>query len=235
MSLATVPNKRFIGKIQDSFSHSHILRSTFVYLLTFLPVATILAIAVLQSETPFAYLTKDPLTVAEMTGAECCRVYYGAISNLGILLWCAASTACLFAALVLWLGRDPLNRRNSLASALLVAGLFSGWMTLDDLFLIHENVLPAIGVGQMLVYAMYALATAAYLVFAKDFILDGRLLMFALSISFLALSVGVDVIATSESFVHVLIEDGAKFLGIAAWASFHIEAAAFACREPEFG
>lgn len=210
----------------DRPSQEHLAQAWLVYALTFVPVMLLLAVAVVQTATPLSYLTKDPLTVAEMAPAACCRVYYGAISNIGILLWCVAAAVCLFTALILWLADAKSTDAGRFAPALLAAGLFSGWMTLDDLFLVHENVLPALGIPQKLVYVIYALITMAYLAFARRLILGGRLVMFACAIGLLTLSVGVDVVATSEGFMHVLIEDGAKLIGIAAWAAFHIEVAA---------
>ncbi|MEQ8825534.1 MAG: hypothetical protein RIC14_14290 [Filomicrobium sp.] len=204
------------------------MTSFLVYLLAFVPVGALLAIAATQTVTPLAYLTKDPLTVAEMASAGCCRIYYGALSNVGILLWCATASICLFSAMVLWLGRGFSAQAQQMAAVFLASGLFSGWMALDDLFLIHENVLPALGVPQKLVYGIYGALTLGYLWFARDLLFAGRKTMFVVALGLLTLSVGVDVVATSEGYMHVLIEDGAKILGISAWAAFHIEAAVVA-------
>ncbi len=156
--------------------------------------------------------------------SNCCEVYYGAISNIGILLWCVTSAVCLFAALILWLERDKSRYARRLMPALFAAGLFNGWMTLDDMFLLHERILPALGIPQVVVYATYALLTVFYLIGARHFILSGPLSTCVMAIGLLSLSVVFDVFET-DSYLNVLIEDGAKFLGIAAWTVFHVLAA----------
>jgi hypothetical protein len=47
----------------------------------------------------------------------------------------------------------------------------------------------------------------------------------ALAMALLGTSVVIDVLVHSESTLHVFMEDGAKFLGILAWAGFHVNAA----------
>ena len=101
-----------------------------------------MAAVVLQPWIDPADLLRDPLAVAELKPAECCKVYYGAVSNLGVLLWTAGAAIALFGAgLALALGR-PAGE----AGLLLAAGMLTGFLAIDDLFLVHENVLPAFGV-----------------------------------------------------------------------------------------
>ena len=107
-----------------------------------IPTFAILAFIALQPWIPVAYLVRDPLVVA-MQAAECCSFYYGALSNLGVLLWNATGTICLTLALQVWLA----GARRSMVAFFLTGGLFSIWLGLDDLFLLHDGVLPALGVG----------------------------------------------------------------------------------------
>jgi hypothetical protein len=143
--------------------------------------------------------------------------YIGVFSNLGVLgWWSAAATALLAAAL---LRADPAAR-----SVLFWGGILSAALAIDDLFLLHEEALPRFaGLPEDALVALHALATLAYLwrfraVHASiaPGLLGAALVLFALS-------VGVDLIDLFEGpdGTSVLLEDGAKFAGICAWATYH--------------
>lgn len=192
-----------------------------LYGLTFVLPLVLLAIMAMQTVVPIAYLTKDPLAVAELAKGECCSVYYGLLSNFGVLLWCATTAICLFTALLC------LSKRTKISDAVFfaAAGMFTGWLMLDDFFLVHEDVLPAFGVSQPLTYAVYAGLAISYFALSWKKIITYRTNLLIAALAFLGTSVVLDVILHSESTTHILLEDGAKILGISAWAAFHIEAA----------
>ena len=200
-----------------------------VYVTTFAPALLLLLVSITQSHVPFEYLSKDPLTVAGMATAanadrKCCPAYYGLVSNVGILVWWSVATVCLFAGTLLILCRgDAVTRHDG--TRLLAAGLFTGWLTLDDLFLVHEKVLPALGIPQLAVYGAYALMALAFAFYSRALIWNGRRAMFGLAIALLSTSVAIDVIVSQQSTASIILEDGAKLLGIVAWASFYIETA----------
>ena len=56
----------------------------------------------------------------------------GMISNIGILLWGAASSICFFTTF-----SESINRE--LSKLLLLGGLFSGLLCIDDFFLLHDR------------------------------------------------------------------------------------------------
>ena len=113
------------------------------------------------------------------------------------------------------------NRRSEDATFLAAAGVFTGWLALDDLFMIHEDVLPWFGVSQIVTYGAYAAMAALYFLYAWRQILAFRPLLMAVALALLGSSVLIDVFWHSESAVRVFLEDGTKFLGILAWTSFH--------------
>ncbi len=191
-----------------------------IWALTLLPPLALMIGVSAQPWVSPADLLRDPLAVAE-TITACCKVYHGAISNLGVLLWAAATAVCLFTAAVLYTRGRPTAEAAFMASAGLLTGLF----TVDDLFLVHDNVLPAFGVSQPVTYAAYGLCGAAYLLLSWRQILKCRYGLLAAAIVLLAISVVVDSLFHSDAPVRILIEDGAKFGGIFAWASFHATAA----------
>ena len=150
------------------------------YALTFGPGILLLAVVGLQSRVPIPVLMKDPLAVVPLT-QTCCHFYYGFISNLGVMLWTAAAAVCLFASLLLFRA----NRRSEDATFLLAAGVFTGWLALDDLFMIHEDVLPWFGVPQVVTYGAYAAIAALYFLYSWRQILAFRPVLMALALALL--------------------------------------------------
>ena len=179
--------------------------------------APLIAVALLQPFEDPRYFFFDPLTAAEVS-PECCRIYYGAISTLGVMLWTMCAGICLFAAGLLWItALSP-----SLARFALYAGLLSGWLALDDVFLIHENVLPAFGIPQNAVLAAYALLGLAYTAMVLRARPLGQNLIYLVAGGFFVVSLGIDVVVHSPATYAIVLEDGAKLFGIWTWTLFHV-------------
>ena len=153
--------------------------------------------------------------------SDCCKVYFGAVSNLGVVTWFAGAGVALFTALVLFTQGTQIKA----ATFFLAAGLFTGFLAFDDLFLVHENVLPAFGVPQKITYMAYALVAFAYFAFAWRQILANRYRLLVLAMALLGTSVGIDWVIHSDASWRILLEDGAKLTGIFAWTMFHVAAA----------
>lgn len=165
-------------------------------------------------------LLHDPAAVAGMNPLT------GLVSNLGVLLWAAAAFVCLFSA--------ALMRRRGAHEAFafaLCAGLLSTYLMLDDLFMFHENLVERyIGMGEDGLYACLGLATLAFLVRFRAFILRSDFGYLLLALGFLATSVIVDtvvdyalpVFADQFPILEDLAEDGSKWIGIAFWACYYL-------------
>lgn len=191
-----------------------------VWCLTLLPPAALTAAVALQPWVHPADLLRDPLAVAEMSDA-CCKVYFGAISHVGVLVWTSAAAICAFAAGVLMVS----SGRSDQVVFMIVAALLTGLLALDDLFLIHENVLPALGIAQPVTYAGYGLLAAAYLALSWRRILQNDYPLLSVALALLATSVAIDWLIHSDQPIRIVLEDGAKLCGIFAWSSFHVAAA----------
>ena len=191
-----------------------------VYSLTFGPGLLLLAAVWLQTRVPVPVLMKDPLAVAH-EAKTCCHFYYGLVSNLGIMIWSAGAAVSLFAALLLFFADRPRAEMMFFTAA----AAFTSWLALDDLFMIHEDVLPQLGVPEAVTYGLYAAAAAGYFLLSWRAILASRPALMASALVLLGTSVAIDVLVHSENTFRVFVEDGAKFLGILAWMSFHLTAA----------
>ncbi|MCP3917137.1 MAG: hypothetical protein GY711_16435 [bacterium] len=187
-----------------------------IFVIAFAPAVFTVAAAMLQPWVRPEQLFRDPLTVAHRAAAvgDCCHLYFGFVSNIGVLLWAATVGVCAFAAITL----------SGRSSALLAsASVLSIVLLVDDLFQAHEYVYPALfSINEKVVVAGYAVAVAAYLVaFRKSLLASGPGLLVC-SLAFFAISVGSDLTLANVGDLYRVLDDGAKFVGLAFWTAFHL-------------
>ncbi|MEM1049560.1 MAG: hypothetical protein AAGL24_25635 [Pseudomonadota bacterium] len=188
-----------------------------IRIVSFLVPMAFLAVVNLQPFVEAKWMFLDPLTAAELSG-DCCHTYYGFVSTLGIMMWVTAAAVCLFAAFLFLME----GRARGLVGFALAAGVFTGWLALDDAFLVHEVVFPSIGIPQNAVLATYALLAMVYLACSWRIVLAHDYWLFLAGGSGLALSMAVDTLLHSLVPGIVMLEDSAKFFGIFCWMAFHV-------------
>jgi hypothetical protein len=163
----------------------------------------------------------DPLLAAEIA-EKCCSRSFGFASNIGVLYWAAAAACCAMAAAVLWRGATPRPK----VRMLLTGALFTGFLCIDDLFMLHESVFPRLGLPQLVTFGSYGLIALAYLVVNWRLIRDEELVLFLASVGFLAFSVAVDLHGHNGGKLWLLVlEEGSKLMGVAGWCTWHIRRA----------
>jgi hypothetical protein len=170
------------------------------------------AIHAMTTGVPPWLFTRDPAAI------HVSDPMFGALSNLGVILWAAAASVALLAATVL---RDPADAR--LRAYLLSVGLLTAWLLLDDLYMLHERLLPdVLGVPQPLVYAVYALLVAAVWFRFRPEIAATSWRLLVLALACFAFSIASDQGPGSWHRWSWLafIEDGAKLVGIASWLAY---------------
>jgi len=170
---------------------------------------------------PLAVLTRDPAAVKGLP------FYTGILSNIGIVLWSAATALCLFSAWLVTARRtaSPLGR------FLYASGLFTMFLLWDDLLQLHEYVLPRLGISEHLVYGAYASMALLYLFGFGRIILATEYPLLGLALIFFGLSVTVDVFYPPSAHQY-LWEDGAKFIGIVTWLLYFTRVSGGALRTP---
>ncbi len=154
--------------------------------------------------------------------------YAGLFSHLGVLALAVGGAISVFAALLL---RPDQQSRTVLLSA----GTLSIWLALDDLFMLHESVLPRLlGLPETAILGLYlALAMGLVWLIGRT-VLTRHYLGFWTAAVFLSVMLVTDLIfevATSASF---LVEESAKICGFMIWAAFWI-AEAKATLQCQFG
>ena len=157
---------------------------------------------------------RDP---AQQTGLSS---FLGFISNIGVWLWVSSAAICCFSLLT-----NHSRFRNGSKELIVLLGLLSMLLAVDDFFLLHERYLYEKGV-----YLFYAIFALAILIrhYRRIIEIDG--FAFLLAGLLLASSVEIDVnqrkIPIDKAYVH-LMEEGFKFVGAAIWLFFVGRAASF--------
>ncbi len=159
----------------------------------------------LARHLPLPDLTRDP---AAVTGTHW---WVGLLSFLGFALWGIGAGAALAAGLA----SDPGPRRR----LLLQAAALTVFLLLDDMLMLHENVLPNLHVPESVVYLGYLVAVTAWVWSNRvEMRRTDRLLLVVALLGFagsIALDKLVDGI-TNWTF----LEDSLKFGGIALWSLY---------------
>lgn len=146
--------------------------------------------------------------------------FIGFLSNIGVWMWVSAAAIGLFTVSTQRFEHYPRQRL-----LLLVLGLFSAALALDDFFLIHDRY-----INQRIVYGFYALCALTLLtvMFKTIVAIDG--LAFVLAGSLLASSILTDQSQPlfQSSYMQLqIIEEAFKFCGAATWLYFICRVAAF--------
>ena len=187
-------------------------------LVLYVPAFIVLLLVIVTTfarHIPISTMTRDMAAIANV------HPLTGAVSNVGILMWCAAAAICFFSASLL---REQGARRE--ARFLVWSGLLTTALLVDDFFMLHEYLAPVhFHLNEKAVHASYFGATALYLVLQRRQILDGSFHLLAAALALFAASVLVDV-----ADIHgwgVLAEDGFKLLGIASWLGYYASRAKY--------
>ncbi len=184
-------------------------------------VLIIVAIVAVLGDVDMGWLFRDPAQLFDF------HPLAGTVSSLGIILWWFAASICLFTfALSHRLGLSRAMRIFLLSSALLTVLL-----AIDDQFLIHDDLASRVLglrerhviVGYLVLVSLYALLNLAVIRRSEWTLLVAALGLFAGSIG--ADFVTQSLLGESEALGvgldwGLFIEDGFKFLGIAAWVAY---------------
>ena len=193
--------------------------SWWVFLIALVPAVVICAVIGLQPFIDPADLFRDPLTVAHEAAAigECCHAYYGAVSQLGGLIWAGGALIALFAASVM-LAHGASRTAWQFMAAI---GLLTGLLVVDDVFQGHEFVYPTLfGIPEAATAGVYAALMLAILwVFRRLIIETGPDLLIIALIAF-AVGVVTDLFVSDQVSWHRLAEDGSKLIGITSWTTY---------------
>ena len=190
-----------------------------LFYISILP-STILYLAILYISN--FYNIKLSLVVRDLAQTCGYPIGVGMISNLGILLWGAAASICFFTTFL-----KSINRESS--KLLLLGGIFSSLLCIDDLFLLHDRY-----IGPDFLNLTYLAISIFLLVRFRRILKNIGLFNLIISILFLGLSVFFDGVIQqilNQSYeLTQLFEEGFKFIGIACWLNFWCKASSNALK-----
>lgn len=164
----------------------------------------------LLSGVAFATFSRDPAEAAAV-------VYYTGYLALAVMLvWQTAAAVALLGGLVL---RRAGHRQAS--TMLLVGGALTELMVIDDVFMLHENIYPRIGMPEAGTYILYGVLTVA---FAWSFRrqLGADLLLLAGAAAFWVGAAIFELRQEAFGIFNHIGEDGLRAVGAILWAAFMI-------------
>jgi hypothetical protein len=191
-------------------------------LITFIPSLSVLAAMAVVS---MLFQVSMPTMTRDVTAIANIHPLSGILSNLGMLLWCAAASICAFAAMTL----RNVKPRDAFWF-LVSSALLSAYLLFDDFFLFHEELAYRyFGLSENVVYAALGIAVSAYFIAFRRIILRTNFGVLLLALVFLATSVVIDAFLEPWLLQRIghweyFFEDGAKWLGIASWCSYYVGA-----------
>jgi hypothetical protein len=160
-------------------------------------------------------LTTDIAEYAEI------HPFTGILSTFGILLWCASVSILIFSAFALF---NHVSR--SVFLFLLSSAIITGYLLIDDIFMIHEKIAPNFGVDETIMYfAIIIVAIIYFITFFRLIFSSNKVVFFLISVSFLGISLISDTALLKPYILPLgdwryLFEEGTKWLGIASWTSY---------------
>ena len=176
---------------------------------TWTAASILLTALTLQRGVPYEDLLLDP------AAANGWPWYTGLVSNLGILGWTTAAVSAGGGAWISRLAGRAGAERMCREGALL--GLLLG---LDDLLQLHIVVAQQLDLPKIVAPATYGALTLAWVHGNRTEIVRTRTVLLGCVGAMLAASVAIDGVGTSSAAL--LAEDSTKFLGIVAWAVYHV-------------
>ncbi|NOX32039.1 MAG: hypothetical protein GXP35_18645 [Actinobacteria bacterium] len=174
--------------------------------------ATVIAVAALQNRIPLTSLFLDPSAISNLPW------YVGVLSNFGILAWTVASASAVGGA---WVAHQ--TGRRSAARFLGFGGAAAAVLLFDDLFRLHSSAFPKLlGVPKVVGVAIVTLPTLVWFVVFIAEIGRTRWLILVAALSTFALSVVADQTLRASGSAALVIEDGAKLMGVLAWMVYFV-------------
>ena len=182
-----------------------------LYALTTAILSIVIYIGI-ENDIELDHFTQDPATIMNTP------FYLGFFSYIGILFWCATAVICFFTRSII-----PDNSTSERTKQfLLYSGLISTLLLFDDLFLLHENVLPVyFSLPKNVVYLIYINIILIYVFVFRAELLKTEFIILIIASGLIGASQFVDLVPMpipEDSF----LEDAVKLFGIVTWFTYYM-------------
>ncbi|MCX6055320.1 MAG: hypothetical protein NTZ74_10480 [Chloroflexi bacterium] len=164
--------------------------------------------------------------IGDMAATGHLPIYTGFISQIGLFLWSATVAVCFVTVLVLIKrGSAPEGSLQFLS----FAGFLTSYLLVDDAFMVHDELFPAIfgSIGENVLYFILMILILTFLYFNRKEIFSHDYSLLFLALILFGFSMFFDMIPFRfyTNFYYLLrieplFEDGAKFMAILTWLFF---------------
>lgn len=183
----------------------------FAALLAICTAAIVLGLMTVYTTTGIAafYLLRDPNAVSSNP------FYFGSLATGAALVWICGAMISLFVSLRMW----RYGRRDQVW-CLALPGVLALVLGLDDLFMIHDGLMPWLSLSEVYLFPLYAGlgALVAIALLKAGFVED--ILLLLIGGGTFAVSIVIDVLADEAQVLTVSIEDTFKLAGIFFWTAY---------------
>lgn len=188
------------------------LRSFMPLLAVWAVAGTVLAVIGMQSQVPIRTLMLDPSALGDLPW------YTGLVSNIGVLAWTVAAAGALGGA---WVAAQ--TERPSAARFLGAGGVVATVLLADDLLLLHSKLLPRLlGVPKAMAMLLVVFPALVWLAVFAGEIVRTRWVILLAALGAFFVSMAADQVLHPTGSDALLLEDGAKFLGVLAWSLYFV-------------
>jgi hypothetical protein len=189
----------------------------------YLPIALLfLLVGVLSrvtTDVSLAFLLRDITATAKLP------FFAGFVSQLGLILWSASLTVCLFALVMMQRKQGDLSAAKRF---LAYSTVLTAVLVLDDIFLFHEEIAPNyLHLDELVVFAVYGIIGIGFVLLNWREILSSEYALLLLAFALFATSVALDAVPKEVlparyfwEQLELFLEDGFKFAGIATWLMY---------------
>lgn len=179
-----------------------------LHLLSMLP-AVLFMLVLYNIGEPYIYeVMSDP--IVSLNG----EVWTGFGSNLGVILWLSSASISIF------VGYQCLSasRARAMATYLLMLGCLTLALAIDDFFLVHDIILPYLGINEIFLYLIYAISMITIVLKFLDVISETENIIFFIGGGLFAGSIFIDILPANPLLG--FIEDALKLIGIFSWSYY---------------
>ena len=202
------------------------LRTLFPVLVKlYTPIVVLLFLVVFisfKTGIPIKKFTMDPAEIAEI------NPFMGAVSNIGILFWCASASICFFSFALL----QKTRIRGNFSAFFQFSGFITSILLLDDLFLFHERHhlnsreiifpnSPAPFIAENAIYFSYIMIVLFYLIRFRKIIIKTDFILLFLAFLLFGASIIIDSFPIPVFDID-LFEDVFKLFGIVSWFGYFV-------------
>lgn len=173
--------------------------------ITTICVLIIFLVISFSQSIPFSYFMKDPAAIMNVP------FYIGILSNIGILFWCSTSVICFFS-----YAYSHKKIKKEISLFILISGLITLILLMDDLLLLHEGVFPYyFNIPEIVTYIIYGIIIFLYFFQFRKIILNSEYLILLFSLINFGMSILLDIMDIGYT-----IEDMFKIIGIVCWFTY---------------